>query len=192
MNDVLFKIYNLKQTVFTTDEIGLLFPDISPVNLNRRLSYFIKKGQLKNIRKGFYAKEDYNILEFANKIRKPSYISFQTVLKDEGVVFQETGTIFLASYSSRKIKFKNLIFSYHKLPDFVLTEEKGIVYEDFVYKATKERAFLDTIFVFKEFYFDNIMTIDWDIVNDMELIYDSKALNKRVNKYYKTYNEQKI
>lgn len=192
MNEILFEIYKSKKTVFTASEIALMFPDISYVSLKNRLKYIVKKGQLKNVRKGIYAKDDYNVLEVANKIYKPSYISFQTVLKKEGIIFQETNTIFIASYLSRKIKFEDYIFSYHKIPDFVLSQKQGIEKTDEVFIATKERAFLDTVYIFKDYHFDNLEALDWNIIHKMKKIFDNKALVKRINKYYKIYNEEKV
>lgn len=192
MNRVLLEIYKSKKTVFTASEIALMFPDISTVSLKNRLKYLVKKGQLKSVRRGIYAKEDYNIWEVANKIYKPSYISFQTVLKEEGIIFQETNTVFIASYLSRKVKFKDFVFSYHKIPNFVLTRKQGVEKKEEVFIATKERAFLDTVYIFKDYYFDNLVTLNWDIIHEMKNIYDSKALLKRVNKYYKIYNEEKV
>jgi predicted transcriptional regulator of viral defense system len=192
MNELLINIHKSKKTVFSISEIALMFSGISPVSLKKRLNYLVGKGDLKSVRKGIYAKDGYNILEAANKIFKPSYISFQTILKQEGVIFQETNTIFIASYLSRKTQFGNYIFSYHKIPELVLTNEQGVEKKGEVFVATKERAFLDTVYIFKDYYFDNLSTLDWNVINEMKSMYGSKILLKRVNRYYKDYFEEEI
>ena len=77
--DLILSLYSQPQTVFTLDEISLLFPQIPYENLRSRIRYFTNAGKLKRLRQGLYAKNEYNPLEAANKVYKPSYISFETV-----------------------------------------------------------------------------------------------------------------
>ncbi|MDD4123123.1 MAG: hypothetical protein PHO23_02795 [Candidatus Pacebacteria bacterium] len=120
-----------------------------------RLSSYVKKGRLVNVYRGFYAKDnDYNVLELANKIYTPSYVSFETVLTREGVNFQYYSTIFLASYITRSICIKNQNIQYIRIKDYVLTNKKGVNINDIVSIANKERAFLDRLYVSKNYWFD--------------------------------------
>src|SRR3990167_7741228 len=84
-NDVILKLYSNPGTVFTLDEISQLLPDIEYKKLKDRLYYFTKVGKLIRPRYGVYAKKDYNPFELANKLYKPSYVSFETVLARGGV-----------------------------------------------------------------------------------------------------------
>ena len=90
----ILKLYQVKNTVFTIKELALLFPDIKRKNLKARINYYVKKGTLRNIRKGIYVKSEYSPLELATKIYIPSYISLETVLEKTGVIFQHYKTIF--------------------------------------------------------------------------------------------------
>ena len=71
-NDVILTLYSHPQTVFTMDEISLLFPQIPYQNLRSRIRYFTNAGKLKRVRQGVYAKIEYNPFELANKLYKPS------------------------------------------------------------------------------------------------------------------------
>ena len=73
--DFVLELYQKPQTVFTTKEISLIFPEIAYQNLKSRLHYAVSVGKLQKLRKGIYAKKDFNFLELANKIYTPSYIS---------------------------------------------------------------------------------------------------------------------
>jgi len=188
--DFLLEIYKKKQTVFTLGEIALLFPQISYQNLKRKIFYYVKMGKILKLRKGIYGKEDFNPLELANKIYTPSYISFETVLKKEGIIFQETSIIFAASYLTRRIECAGVKIFYRKIRDEVLTNPKGIEKEENYFLASKERAFLDTVFVYKNYYFDNLSPLNWEKVFELLKIYKNKALEKRVNQYFKIYKEE--
>lgn len=189
IRDFILTLYSRPQTVFTFKEMSLLFPDIAYPDLKSKVRYFAHVEKLKNLRKGIYAKEGYNPLELANKIYTPSYISFETVLLKEGIVFQYYTTIFVASYLSREIIVdENKIF-YRKMAETVLLNKSGVEEKAGYFIATRERAFLDAVFLYKDYYFDNLRPLDWEKVFELQPIYQSKALVKRVKEYYKLYKE---
>lgn len=189
MKDLILKLYSKPQTVFQIEEVSQLFPEINPGNLRRRLHYFVKVGKLKNPRRGIYTKNEYEPLELANKIFVPSYVSFETVLLKEGVVFQYYETIFVASYLSRDITVDGYKISYRQIGDLVLSNRSGIEEKNGYFIASKERAFLDAVFLYKNYYFDNLGGLNWDKVFELLPIYDSQALDKRVKSYYQHYRE---
>lgn len=48
------------------------------------------------------------------------------------------------------------------------------------------------IYIFKDYYFDNLDPIDWDKVYEILPIYgDNKAMKKRVDNYYESFKEGK-
>jgi len=187
LKNFILEIYKKPQTIFTFSEIALLFPQLSYENLKSKVSYFVHTGKLKRLRRGIYAKEDFNFLELANKIYTPSYISFETVLEKEAVIFQKYQTIFVASYLSRKIKVGEQEIFYRKVKNEVLLNSLGVEERNFYFIASKERAFLDSIFLYKDYYFDNLRPLDWDMIDEIKKIYSSKILEKRVAQYYKIY-----
>lgn len=182
--DFILEIYKRPQTVFTLKELSLIFPKISYKNLKARISYFVKVGKLKRLRQGVYTKENFEFLEAVNKIYTPSYISLETVLQKEGVVFQEYKTIFVASYLTRRIKVNGREIFYRKIKDTILFNNAGIKQTKGYSIATRERAFLDAVFLYKDYHFDNLNLLDWKKVSDLAKIYLSKILNKRVKQYY--------
>lgn len=183
-NDLILQLYSRPETVFTMDELAQLFPRISYESLRDRLYYFSKEGKLKRLRQGVYAKRDYNLFELANKIYKPSYISLETVLAKGGVIFQSYETIFLVSYLTRTIKFNGGEITYRKMKDEVLINKAGIEEKTGYFMATLERAFLDAVYVYKNYHFDNLDPIDWEKIKDLKSIYKSKILEKRIEEYY--------
>ena len=166
-----------------------MFHEFAYKNLKSKLSYFVSTGKLKRVRKGIYAKENFNSLELANKIYTPSYISLETVLEKEGIVFQKYETIFVSSYLTRRIKVEDQEIFYRKIKDEVLLNSLGVKEENSYFIASKERAFLDAVFIYKDYHFDNLRPLDWEKIKEIEKIYSSKTLVKRVIQYYKIYRK---
>ena len=180
-------IFSLPQTVFTLNELELLFPQIPSPLLRKRAHYFVKTNQLLRPRAGIYTKIEFDWLELGNKIYSPSYISFQTVLQKAGLIFQPYETIYLASYLSRSLSISGQIFHYRKLRNDILLNHEGVSWEKNYSIASKERAFLDTILFYKNYHLDNLNPLNWELVNQISKIYSSKTLEKRLNEYYKIF-----
>jgi hypothetical protein len=185
--DYLAAILKSPKTVFTIKDIVLLWQESNPDSTKRRINYYVKKGSFFPIRRGIYAKDaNYSKLELATRIFTPSYVSFETVLAKEGMVFQRYDPIFIASYTTREININDQVFSYKKIKDMALTNGVGVEHSGETSVATKERAFLDIIYVNNNYHFDNLRSLDWNRVFEILPIYENKRMVKTVNKIYKT------
>ncbi|MFH2141434.1 MAG: hypothetical protein ABIJ97_03355, partial [Bacteroidota bacterium] len=139
---------------------------------------------------GIYVKDNFNSEELACKIYKPSYISLEYVLQKAGVIFQYSEKITLVSYLTRSIDFEgnnsNIFLSLRKIRYPVLLNTTGILRDNTgINIACPERAFLDTIYLMKEYYFDNPGILDQKIIKSLLKIYNSNTLNNRVLKILK-------
>jgi predicted transcriptional regulator of viral defense system len=177
------------KTVFSTKDVALLWGEEAENAIYVRLSDYVKNGKLIRVYRGIYAKDkNYNRFELATKIYTPSYISFETVLTRTGVNFQYYGNIFVATYVTREIEADGQKISFVRMKDFVLSNTIGIEQTNDVSIATKERAFLDRIYVSKEYHFDHLDVLDWDKVFEILPIYRNKRMEKKVAEYFKDYN----
>ena len=159
------KVFSSKQSVFNLQDLGRILWVQNYNNLKSRISYYEKRWYIERIRRGIYIKEDYNIYELACKIYSPSYISFETALQKEGIIYQNDTTVYVASYLSRNIsiKWKNtsIHICYRKLRDDVLYDTLWIhSYENYSI-ATPERAIQDMKYLKKDFYFDNLKNYEY-------------------------------
>src|SRR3990167_9660136 len=108
-------ILRAKNSVFTFKDIVLLWKESVPALAKRRIHHYVKTGKLQAIRRGIYAKdENYNRLELATKIYTPSYVSLETIIRKEGVIFQHYETIFVITYLSREIVVDGQTYVYKK------------------------------------------------------------------------------
>ena len=175
-----------ENTVFTFKELSLIWNETDARVVKKYAYRSVKMGKLYPIRKGIYAKDkNYDRLELATKIYTPAYISFETVLTKEGIVFQHYDRIFVASYLTREISCDGQTYVFRRIKDAVLANSLGVERRGNYFVASRERALLDTIYLNKNYHFDNLSSIDWDRCFDMISIYDNKAMERRLNSYHK-------
>ncbi len=184
--DRLSVLLRSENTVFTFKELSLIWKE-TDARLVKKYAYrYVKAGKLYPIRKGIYAKDkDYDRLELAVKIYTPSYVSLETILAREGVVFQHYDQIFVVSYLSRELSCDGQTYVFRRIKEPILTNSLGLETKDNYYFASKERAFLDTIYLNKNYHFDNLSSINWDKCFEIIHIYGNPAMEKRLNSYYK-------
>lgn len=182
------------KTIFSVKDVALLWGEEAENAVRVRLNNYIKNGKLIRVYRGIYAKDkNYNRFELATRIYTPSYISFETVLTRTGINFQFYGNIFVASYVTRDIKAGDQKISFIRMKDYVLSNTTGIVHSDGIATATKERAFMDRIYISKDYHFDNLNVLDWNKVFEMLPIYNNRRMEKKVKQYFERYkNDQSI
>ena len=176
------------KTVFSTKDVALLWGEEKEQTISGRLYKYVKARKLVKVRRGIYAKDkNYNRFELATRIYTPSYISFETVLTRAGVNFQYYGNIFVATYVTREIEADGQKISFVRMKDYVFSNTAGIEHADGIATATKERAFLDRIYISKDYHFDNLDVLDWDKVFEILPIYHNKRMGKKVKTYFEHY-----
>jgi predicted transcriptional regulator of viral defense system len=173
------------KTVFSYKDVALLWGEPGSQAVRVRLSYYAKQGKLYRIRRGLYAKDkNYSKLELATRIFTPSYVSFETVLSQEGVVFQFYSQISAASYLTREIEVDGQVYSFRRIKDPILTHTVGVEHRDESSIATKERAFLDTFYLHADYHFDNLGALDWSKVFEILPIYGNNRMSKKITKLH--------
>ena len=173
------------KTVFTFEDIALLWREPCTQAVRVRLSYYVSRGKLYRIRRGLYAKDKkYDRLELATRIYIPSYVSFETILAREGLVFQFYTCISVASYLTRDIEVDGQAYAFKRIKPSILTNSLGIENRNETSFATKERAFLDVLYLHGDYHFDNLDGLNWSKVFNMLHIYQNQRMTSRVRKLY--------
>lgn len=179
------EIYSSQRTVFGLRDIGILTNERNANNLKAKVNYYVSRKVIRAVRRGIYVKEPYSVEELACRIYTPSYISLESVLQRSGVVFQYSSVITAVSYLSRSIVVDENELAYRKIKNAVLVNNRGIVREGNVSMAIPERAFLDRLYLSKNYYFDNLGVLDWSTVEGLLDMYDSTALETRARRLFK-------
>ena len=154
--------------LFHAADLALLWNIDNQDTLNMTLKRMVDKEVLHRIHKGFYATTNPNKIDprllGLNYINKYAYISLETILSIEGVIFQDVK--YLTFISSRTQKFNILQHSYRvrKLKNEYLHNNVGIQEVDGYYRANLERAVADMLYYNPSYHFDNHDSIDFNLV----------------------------
>ncbi len=166
------KLLQTWKTVFSIKDLQkiLWYKNIQSVRnfaLRWLQNWFFKKCQ-----NWIYCLENFNVFELANKLKIPSYVSLETVLKKEGIIFQDYwNTIF--SVSDRTLK-KNVWwykFLYFKIKNDILLNPIWLENKWTYTIASPERAICDKLYLNKNYYFDNLEFINKEKLLQIAQIY---------------------
>jgi predicted transcriptional regulator of viral defense system len=189
MSNITKKILELAstdKTVFMTADLAIIWKVEDKNILRVTISRAMEKGYLESIRRGVYKLKDreVNALELAGKLKKRSYVSFETILAQAGVIFQWYDEIVSASDRNHTEENSYGKFSYRKIPDNILLNNKGIINKGNYFIATPERAFCDKIYKDGLSYFDSLSEISAKEMIEMSKIYKNKRLGKDIKKLF--------
>ncbi len=184
--EYLESILRSPHTVFTTEDVALLWREDDRAVVTNRLKAYVTDGKLVRLRRGVYAKDaQYDPLEMATRLYTPSYVSFETVLAREGVIFQYYKTIFVATYLTRAVEVNNHHVQLIRVKENILNSAAGIDHTSGYATATKERAILDRMYSGGDYHFDNLAGVDWDRIEELVPLYANKRLERAVAKLKK-------
>ncbi|MDP3014892.1 MAG: hypothetical protein Q8N28_00485 [bacterium] len=183
--DYILDLMRSKKTVFTFKDLILFWAESDVNFVKKKIHRYVKAGKMNAVRRGIYSKDkNYDKYELATKIYTPSYISMETALGAAGITFQLYSQIFIASYTTKEIECDGQKYSYKKIKDTILTNQAGIESRENYSIASPERAFLDVIYLNKDYHFDNLSVLNWEKVYEILPIYGG---NKRMAKMVKMY-----
>ena len=181
------KLLNSGKTVFTKKDLEKILDFDTKMALDKFLYREKKKDFLNNISYGIYTFKNYNIFELAGKIRKKSYISLETVLKKEWVIFQYYDNIFIVSDDTLEKNIWKHNFKFSKIKDNILLNQLWLEHKKTYTIASVERAICDRIYLSKNYYFDDLSGIDFEKLENISKIYDNKRVILEINKLIKKY-----
>lgn len=184
-NGFLFKIEKqIPGTIFTDDDLKVIFSHTSEERLHNSLSYHLKQGHLKKFKRGVYSlvesrnKKCISKFLLANFLYNPSFISFESALSYYGLIPEAVYETTSACYQEKKKMFKTsegvFSFSHSPIAPFFLDVVKDDR-ESFLI-AEPLRALFDTIYSNRK---------DYKALSDLEddLRLDLGELKKYLKKY---------
>lgn len=170
------------QTVFSIDDLGVLWQMPERRKLARLVNYYVRTGRLHSVRRGVYAlHEEYSPQEAAIKLFPPAYISYTTALGLHGATFQFERDIHAMARASKTIKLSDgRVYVYHQLKDEILLNREGVEKRDGYWLASLERAICDTSYLVPGFVFEHLDRVDPEKLQALVTIYKNQALRKRI------------
>ena len=182
------KLLHSWKTVFRKKDIENILDFKTKEALDKFVYRTKKEGFLENPFYGIYALKNYDIFEFASKLKNKSYISLETVLKKEGVIFQYYENIFLVSDDTLEKNILWKTFKFNKIKDSILLNPLWLINKWNYIIATKERAICDRLYLSSDYYFDNLSDINFTLLSEISLIYNKKVIllvKKLIENYVK-------
>lgn len=182
----IIQLYNSKNTVFSFDELKIFFWITNIQVLKNKIWYLKSKKIFYSPTKSIYCLKDKQInkFELANKIYSPSYISFFSALYTHWIIFQYQDDVYLAYKKTDTKKILDFEIKLKTLKKEILLNPSWII-NNWIYSiATPERAFLDTIYLFWDIYFDNISKLDYEKILELIPIYKNKTLEQKAKSYF--------
>ncbi len=174
MNKIFIELSRSNNTVFSFNDLAYYF-GVDKSKLISKVVYYTKKWYLYKIRRWLYALDkDYDILELATKIQKWSYISLETALKVHSINFQYNSNIYVIWYKNEEITINWIKIIFKVIKKEVRENFEWIESISWYMIASKYRAILDIIYLYKDFFFDNLDDIDWWELEKLMKIYNSK------------------
>lgn len=184
--NIVLAMHNSLGSAFRFVDMAMLTGETNYNALNQKLNYGVRNKKILNPRRGIYTKLNFSYEEVANKIFIPSYISLEYVLKQNGIIPQTANdTITSACYLSRIITVDDKTLSYNKFKGEILVNPLGVIRTKSVNIATPERAFLDLLYLEKQYDFVNLDIINTKTIKKLLPIYHSRKLSELVKNVLK-------
>ena len=164
------------KTVFTYEMLGFFLQIANRDTLKSLIQRLVKSWVLQRLHHGIYALPHYEIFEFATLLQKRSYISLETVLKKEAIIFQDYGTrIFLMWEKTEEKTALGRQFECHKIKDGILYNPIGVIQTGSYAIATAERAVCDRLYLSPNYYFDNLEPLNLEKLLEIAENYSSRV-----------------
>ncbi len=165
-------LLKLKEKLFHTNDLALLWKITNKNTLYTTIKRYVQKGILIPVHKGFYSTipiDQTDPFKLAiGYLHKFAYISCETVLIREGIIFQKENYLTLISSVSEKFIISNHSYLVRQLKDNYLYNDRGINNINDVMVASIDRAVADILYFNSRFYFDNKKKINWKKVKEIQ------------------------
>ena len=167
--DILLK---QEQKLFHTQDLALLWGIENKNTLYTAIKRYVKKGILISIHKGYYSTVPLNTINpfrlGLGYLHSYGYVSTETILVQQGIIFQSAASITLISHTSKSFTIGNNTYISRKIVNTYLYNSAGIIQQDGIQRASVERAIADILYLRPQFHFDNEKSIDWKKVKELQ------------------------
>ncbi|MDR1197301.1 MAG: hypothetical protein LBL08_03475 [Candidatus Nomurabacteria bacterium] len=170
--------------VFNMDDLGLVWGQNKRSDTVQSARDYARKGELIRLRRGLYVVDQQNIQieEVAGRAFTPSYITGETVLAMQGLIFPATTEVYCAALKTKRIAINGYEIIYHMLKPEVFYNPIGIENRDNFAVASLERAIADLIYIYDGKYdFERLHDVDWGKLTKIGKIYQKKVVIKRID-----------
>ncbi|HAM88270.1 MAG: hypothetical protein US83_C0010G0091 [Candidatus Falkowbacteria bacterium GW2011_GWC2_38_22] len=158
--------------VFYASDLANLWQIKNQNTLHTTLKRYAKEGTIIRLQKGLYSLLPVNKIDPAllglKILHRYGYIGGETVLINNGIIFQAVPQITIVSSISKKFSIADHQYYSRQLADKYLYNDVGIINQNGILIASVERAVADLLYFNSKYYFDANNLIDWKKVRDIQ------------------------
>lgn len=166
------KLLKANQKLFHTSDIALLWGITNKNTLYTTIKRYITKGVLIPIHKGFYSTVPIDEIDpirvGVGYLHNFAYLSCESVLFNNGIIFQQSIPLTLVSFRSVRFVIAGQEYLVRQLVDKFLYNPLGVTEINGIYQATTERAVADLFYFAPHYYLDNRDKINWQEVKKIQ------------------------
>ncbi len=184
------KLMDAQKGVLTRNDLWSIISPTSEVDFYRQIKKLTKEKMIFKIMRGFYVGKEFSKESLIKTIRPESYLSLEYALAYYNLIgtYAKNRVRPIISVNAKNIETKQIIIEFKKIQEDLIF---GFDIIDGIKLATKEKAFLDTLYLYQKgtkFYFDIYSDIDIEQLN-LKLIfkYLKKYKNPKFIKFVKDY-----
>ena len=178
-NNKNIKLANIKQnrflsiakiglTVFHTDDLARIWEINNRNTLLISLKRYVDSGLIYRLYRGFYSIKPVAELEplslGAQAINDYCYLSGETVLAKQGIIFQQLSHFTFIGKKTKRFRIGDYKYYCRRLKDEFLYNDVGVDKAGKFNLATPERAVADILYFNPKYHFDNSAAINWQEV----------------------------
>lgn len=165
-------ITKLKELIFHVGDFGRIWGISNRNNLRTTLKRYVDAGLIYRLYRGLYSlnkAEELNPSALGAKaIDNYCYLSCESVLAQQGIIFQKINYFTFVGSQTKRFKIASYEYYCHQLKDEFLYNDLGIIKNENFNMATLERAVADLLYFNPRYHFDNSAGIDWEKVKKIQ------------------------
>lgn len=177
------KLANIKQNrflsiaklaipVFHIDDLSRIWGISNRNTLLTSLKRYVESGLINRLYRGLYSikplAELDPLLLGAQAINSYCYLSSETILAKQGIIFQQVDSFTFVGKKTKRFKIGDYKYYCRQLKDEFLYNDIGIDKTGKFNLATPERAVADILYFNPSYYFDNTDAINWAEVDRIQ------------------------
>ena len=161
-----------QRKIFHVDDLELLWNISNKHTLHSTLHRYTKNNYLIPIQRGLYSTvplNQLNPIELGSAlIHRYTYLTTETVLAQNGIIFQNIPHLTFVSSKTKKFVINSNSYICRQLKDKFLFHPAGVIQHTGYKQATTERAIADLLYFNPKYYFDTPDQIDWSSVKKIQ------------------------
>ena len=162
----------LDRKLFHSGDLAVLWGISNKNTLYTTIKRYVQKGVLIPVYKGLYSVIPISKIDpyalGVSVIHGFTYLSTETVLANNGIIFQTIYPYTFIAGLSKKTRIKDYIFLFRRMKPEYLHNMAGISNQNGVLIASPERAVADMLYFNKKYHFDSSDKIDWKRVRAIQ------------------------